>query len=228
MAGGAHFSGGHIGVGGMHYAPAYGGYHAGYAGARVYSGSHYVAAAGARGYAHAPAGYYGHGAYGHGYYGGHYYYGHPYWGGGYWHGVYWPYAYYGWYYPWFLPVLPAVYATYWWGGVPYYYANNVYYTYDQGQNGYVVTDPPPSGAGDNTPPPNQQGGVPPGANPGDVFMYPKNGQTDQQQSTDRFECHKWAQGQTGFDPSQSGSQGNPDDYHRAMVACLEGRGYSVQ
>ena len=31
---------------------------------------------------------------------------------------------------WFLPVLPAFCATYWWNSVPYYYYNDVYYTYD--------------------------------------------------------------------------------------------------
>ena len=167
-----------------------------------------------------------------GYPGIHYGYGpHPYWGGGYWHGSYWPRAYYGWAYPWFLPVLPALYATYWWGGVPYYYANNVYYTYSQDDNGYVVTDPPPSDSGspasvgnDATPPNAGATGV------GDVYMYPRNGQSDQQQSTDRYECHKWAQAQTGFDPTQqsSASSGNAGDYRRALVACLDARGYSAR
>ncbi len=43
------------------------------------------------------------------------------WGGGYWHGGFWPHVYLGWDFPWFLPILPVGYATYWWGGVPYYY-----------------------------------------------------------------------------------------------------------
>ena len=79
----------------------------------------------------------------------------PYWNGGYWRGGYWPRAWYGWDYPWFLAALPVAYATYWWAGVPYYYANDVYYTWNSGYNGYVVTDPPPvddgTTAGDNTP-----------------------------------------------------------------------------
>ena len=65
------------------------------------------------------------------------------WGGGYWHGGYWPRAYYGWSYPLYLGFLPALYATYWWGGVPYYYVNNVYYNYNPADNGYVAIDPPP-------------------------------------------------------------------------------------
>ena len=30
---------------------------------------------------------------------------------------------------WYLPVLPLGYATFWWGGVPYYYWNSLYYTW---------------------------------------------------------------------------------------------------
>ncbi len=46
---------------------------------------------------------------------------------------------------WFLPILPLAYATYWYSGVPYYYANDVYYTWNPSYDGYVATDPPPVG-----------------------------------------------------------------------------------
>jgi len=36
----------------------------------------------------------------------------------------------------------------------------------------------------------------------EVFVYPKQGQSQDQFQRDEFECHKWAQGQTGFNPSQ--------------------------
>ena len=36
-----------------------------------------------------------------------------------------------------------------------------------------------------------------------VFFYPKEGQTTEQQSRDQYECYNWAMQQTGFDPSQS-------------------------
>jgi hypothetical protein len=52
-------------------------------------------------------------------------------------------------------------------------------------------------------------------------MYPKNGQSQEQQSTDKQECQKWAGDQAG----QSGE--NSSDYRRALVACVEGRGYSA-
>jgi hypothetical protein len=123
-----------------------------------------------------------------------------------------------------------VYATYWWGGVPYYYANDVYYTYNSGYNGYVVTDPPPAdestssgdASNDSAEPSSSDGSA-------DVYAYPKSGQSDEQQATDRYECHKWAVAQSGFDPTHgSQASGNTTDYRRAMAACLDGRGYSAK
>lgn len=123
-----------------------------------------------------------------------------------------------------LPFLPPFYTTIWVGGVPYYYADDVYYAWRPEQNGYVVTEPPPESEVAEQP-----------ATPQQLFIYPKKGQSEQQQATDRYECHHWGAGQSGFDPTQPG--GNvPDsqrvakraDYQRAMKACLEARGYSVQ
>lgn len=34
-----------------------------------------------------------------------------------------------------------------------------------------------------------------------VYIYPKNNQSSAQQDKDRYECHRWAVQQTGFDPS---------------------------
>ena len=156
------------------------------------------------------------------------------WRGGYWRGGFWPGAYYGYGFSWFLPILPLAYATYWYGGVPYYYADDVYYTWNPTYDGYVVTDPPPvadsSGSADvagSGPAPS--GDVPPDSGPGpggpvagQIFMYPKNGQSTEQQASDRAECQKWASDQAG-QVAQNGS-----DYNRAMVACVEGRGYSAR
>jgi hypothetical protein len=36
-----------------------------------------------------------------------------------------------------------------------------------------------------------------------IYFYPKEGQTKEQQSRDHYECYNWAMQQTGFDPSQS-------------------------
>jgi hypothetical protein len=93
-----------------------------------------------------------------------------------------------------ISVLPPFYSTVWFGGVPYYYANDVYYTWDSAQNGYVAVDPP---ANANNPAP------PPSAHE-DLIIYPKNGQDASQQAADRYDCHRWAKTQTGFDPTQMG------------------------
>jgi hypothetical protein len=240
--GGGHASAGGHGFGGASHAAGA----AHFASPAHYAGGVHYAGAGVHGYpaAYHGTGYVGHGAYGYpGHYAGHGYSTGAYWGGGYWHGGFWPRAYYGWGFSWFLPILPLAYATYWYGGIPYYYANNVYYTYDPAYSGYVATDPPPvgdpngAGAGDGAGPggaaPN--GGAPlaapapgaaaggPGAGvPGQIFMYPKNGQSAEQTAIDKAECQKWATAQAG-QVAQNGS-----DYNRAMVACVEGRGYSAR
>ena len=36
-----------------------------------------------------------------------------------------------------------------------------------------------------------------------LYFYPKEGQTNEQQSRDHYECYNWAVKQTGFDPGQS-------------------------
>jgi len=100
--------------------------------------------------------------------------------------------------------------------------NETYYIYDTQRKDYVVVDEPEieeeveitedqSNLGD------------------DIFVYPRDRQTDEQTDKDRYECHRWAVEQTGFDPSLPNQ--NPDDranYIRALTACLEGRGYTVR
>lgn len=125
-----------------------------------------------------------------------------------------------------VSLLPPFYTTVWIGGIPFYYANDVYYRWVPEANEYEVVDPP---AGANSPGSAAQ--VP----AEDFFVYPKNGQSPEQQSADRFECYNWSKQQTGFDPTQSGGGVAPDQatgkreaYRRAMTACLEGRGYSIK
>jgi hypothetical protein len=130
-----------------------------------------------------------------------------------------------------ISVLPPYYSTVWFGGVPYYYADDVYYTWNPAQNGYVVVDPPANADQPSAPPANA---------PEDLIIYPKNGQTTEQQAADRYECHSWARAQTHFDPTQPGGGVSPgvatpgvvqagrSAYNRAMSACLTGRGYEVK
>jgi hypothetical protein len=119
--------------------------------------------------------------------------------------------------------LPLYYQTYYWNGVPYYYADNTYYVYDPNAKQYQTVAPPDGLQAEGAP-----GAA--GSGSGELIAYPKNGQTTDQQSKDKYECHKWAVGQTGYDPTTGASApaAKRPDYMRAQAACLEGRGYSVQ
>jgi hypothetical protein len=71
--------------------------------------------------------------------------------------------------------------------------------------------------------------APMGGGTGQVYLYPRNGQSDTQTQSDRYECHSWAVNQTGFDPTRpAGQSGTVGDYRRAMIACLDARGYSAR
>jgi hypothetical protein len=129
------------------------------------------------------------------------------------------YGYRGWYggyyYPWawggvgpglYFATLPYYYSTY--GGIPYY-AGNTYY----------LSGPAP-GAPNARPPVWSE-----------VVVYPKNGQSQYQQTTDRYECYRWAVSQLGYDPTSAGGgtvRRDLTDYNRAQTACLTARGYSVR
>ncbi|HEY2685430.1 MAG TPA: hypothetical protein VGI93_18100 [Steroidobacteraceae bacterium] len=166
------------------------------------------------------------------------------WHGG-WHGGGWGWGrgWHGGWGPWgwgwgglglglYFATLPYAYSTYYWGGVPYYYANYTYYRWDAGAGQYVTVAPPAGIASQAaTQAPANAPGAPSQAG---LIVYPKNGQSEDQTNKDKFECHKWAVGQTGFDPTQPNGGSAPgagnkrSDYFRAQSACLEGRGYSVK
>ena len=123
-----------------------------------------------------------------------------------------------------VPILPPFYTTVWFHGNAYYYANDIYYVWRPDLNAYQVTTPPIA---------KEQPELPYMAD--ELFAYPKQGQSEQQQADDRYACHRWSVDQTGYDPTQP--PGNlpvnelsrlRDDYQRAIKACLEGKGYSVR
>jgi hypothetical protein len=115
----------------------------------------------------------------------------------------------------YLSALPWYYSTYWWDGIPYYYADNNYYLWNG--TGYERVQPP----ADFSPPAQPPGGAP---DLGELFAYPKNGQSAAQQATDKSECRTWAAGQSGHDVTVN-STIQHQDYLRAEAACLEARGY---
>ena len=141
-----------------------------------------------------------------------------YWhGGGYWGGyaigaawAWWPWPYY-WPYYW-----PSYYS-------PYYY--------------WPYYEPPPPLVSQERPPAYAQpapSGTPSLAER--IFVYPRQGQSEERQATDRYECHSWAVSQTNYDPTQPppGDMSETQrkqmraDYRRAEDACLDGRGYTVR
>ncbi len=95
--------------------------------------------------------------------------------------------------------------------------------------------PPPS---NYYPPPPERSQAPPSLSQnsgGQMSIYPRQGQSEEQQTKDFDACRSWAVGQTGFDPSKPPA-GRPDaqttqkssDYFRAISACLDGRGYTLR
>ena len=76
--------------------------------------------------------------------------------------------------------------------------------------------------------------APPAAFGPGVYIYPKNGQTQQQLWADRYACDTWSKTQSGFDPARPDG-GVPagevaarrDQYRQAMTACLDAHGYGL-
>ena len=117
--------------------------------------------------------------------------------------------------------LPSYYSSFWFGGLHYFHADSTYYLYEPAHRTYVVTQSPYES--DN----HEQGSS--GNQGEDLYIYPAQGQSEQQQADDRYECHRWAVDETGYDPTESDYDADRRVEHlRAMTACLTGRGYSVR
>jgi hypothetical protein len=120
-----------------------------------------------------------------------------------------------------IRTLPFGYVSFYIGPRRYFYADYAYYWWDPRVAEYVVVDEP-AGAEKAVAAATESGD-------GDVFVYPKEGQTDEQRDRDRYECYTWAVDQTHFDPSAGAADAaKSSDYRRAFSACLEGRGYTVK
>ncbi|QTN23351.1 hypothetical protein HZ992_25140 [Rhizobacter sp. AJA081-3] len=61
--------------------------------------------------------------------------------------------------------------------------------------------------------------VPPA--PPEPIVYPSGGQSPAQTEADRQACHRWA-------TTQPGALADASVFHRATLACLAGRGYTVR
>lgn len=121
----------------------------------------------------------------------------------------------------FVSFLPSYYSSFWFGGTRYFYADDTYYLYEPEQHGYVVTRSPYASERDD-----EESSMPVDD---DLYIYPSKGQSEQQQADDKYDCHRWAAKETGYDPIDSNSDTDQRaGYLRAMTACLTGRGYSVK
>ena len=130
----------------------------------------------------------------------------------------------------YLPFLPWDYETLWWGGMPYYYANDGYYQWDGGVGEYQQVQPP---AGPSQAAPDGISGPNDTTATSHLFAYPKGGQSPEQQTRDRSECRQWAQSQAKSDSTKAladvaSVSTRHQGYLRAEAACLEGRNYSVK
>ena len=117
--------------------------------------------------------------------------------------------------------LPPGYISFGIGSRRYFYANFTYYLWDRDRTEYIVVEEPEGAeaaivsASETT--------------SGELFVYPNEGQSDEQRDRDRYECYLWASEQTDYDPSSGDPEiANASDYRRAISACLEGRGYTVK
>lgn len=88
--------------------------------------------------------------------------------------------------------------------------------------GYVVVQPPvayydaPPLAAAPAPAYEAQASVLP-----DPIIYPRNGQSAALTESDRRECNRWAM-------AQPRAMAEASVFHRATLACMEGRGYTVK
>jgi hypothetical protein len=108
--------------------------------------------------------------------------------------------------------------------------------YDKGDrvpvSGRLTTERPRAAYIPPPPAPPAPAGPPPVvtvSGSGQLFVYPRTGQSDAQIAADRRECAAWASTQSGYDPARDPS-GDPrrGDYQRATAACLDAHGYTVR
>lgn len=120
-----------------------------------------------------------------------------------------------------VPHLPPGYISFFIGPSRYFYVNFTYYLWDRDTTEYIVVEEP-EGATSAVVTASE-------TTSGEIFVYPNEGQSDEQRERDRYECYLWAVEQTGFDPGTADPEiDNAGDYRRAISACLEGRGYTVK
>jgi hypothetical protein len=127
----------------------------------------------------------------------------------------------------FFGSIPSYCRLVYWEGMPYYYADDVYYEWNGTAGAYQEVQPPAGLA-------EEIGVQAPMVT--ELFVFPNGDQTNEQLERDREACHGWAVEQAGFDPkaappptkASDPSAAKRADYLRADAACLEARDYSVE
>jgi hypothetical protein len=62
---------------------------------------------------------------------------------------------------------------------------------------------------------------------GELYIYPNKGQSPEQESRDRYDCHTWAVQQTGVDPTRAQASAPPPPPPRGGVFKGAARGAAV-
>ncbi|WP_295466228.1 DUF6515 family protein [uncultured Pseudomonas sp.] len=125
-----------------------------------------------------------------------------------------------------VSVLPAFAETLWMGGTTYYFAAGSYYRTDPGGGFVTVADPTVAAVPATSAAPTGAG-----YDAYDVTAYPLQGQPPERYATDRYDCRRYAAGDSGFDPERPGAVADPyltQRFRQALAACLAGRGYRVE
>jgi len=121
----------------------------------------------------------------------------------------------------FVRTLPIGFIAFSIGVATYYYVNDTYYLWDDEIESYRVVKKP-NGADEAI--------VKTTANR--LYVYPRQGQSEELQAKDRYACHRWAVKESNVDPTldeeEDISQNDRRSYRRAITACLEGRDYTVK
>lgn len=116
--------------------------------------------------------------------------------------------------------LPYGYIAFGIGPEIYYYVNETYYLWDNEREMYFVVEKP-VGADEALA----------AATEGRLRVYPRHGQSQEQEAMDRYECHRWAVSVSRFDPTlEDTDYDSPatQEYRHAIAACLRARGYDVE
>jgi hypothetical protein len=101
-----------------------------------------------------------------------------------------------------------------WGGLGIGFGFGPYYDGWPWSPGDTLLESPPGVYYETLP-------IEPGPASLDLVIYPRNGQSPEQTEADRRDCNRWA-------ATQPDAVADASVFRRAIVACMEARGYTVR